>query len=103
MSKHKWKIDREVMRLVNNGEATLPITMKSTNGEKIVICEVWKINDSLASVTKDKFAMANARLIAAAPELLNACEEVLSFAGARLSDSVKTILECAVKQAKEKP
>ncbi|MDD3092473.1 MAG: hypothetical protein PHG80_12675 [Methanoregulaceae archaeon] len=43
----------------------------------IVVANVWKTNDKIPSIDRDPQAAANARLIAAAPELLEACKELV--------------------------
>lgn len=48
-----------------------------TQNSIIVVANAWKTDDQIPSIASDSQATANARLIAAAPELLEACKELV--------------------------
>ena len=54
----------------------------------------------------DGAALANARLIAAAPDLLNVCKDAVAYFKSRnlgeMADTVQVILEVAIKKAEKK-
>lgn len=62
-TKGPWKLDTEL------GTHGASICVRA---ETIYVADVFKTDDSLSRMSDDKMAQANAKLIAAAPELLEA-------------------------------
>ncbi len=98
-TKGPWTIDRKID--LSHGASVL------VRVDGIGIAEVWKTDDRILSFTKDTTAEANARLIAAAPDLLAACEVGLSVVNTKLyfnpddeiAQEQKKIIEAAIAKA----
>jgi hypothetical protein len=64
-----WKrADEKLSALI---DSTWAISHELTSGKHIIVANVWKTDDAVSSIKNDE-AKANAKLIAAAPEMLDA-------------------------------
>lgn len=68
------------------------------DGRSIIVAQVWKTNDE-TRWSDDETAQANARLMAAAPDLLAACNAALAYLDAEDSAGLVAEIAAAVARA----
>jgi hypothetical protein len=73
-----WSIDADCF------ETAIAILEPPGDSSRLTIAEVWPI-DPDGDIRRDKQALANARLIAAAPEMQEALEEMIAAYGTMLT------------------
>ena len=69
------------------------------NGERLVVASAWKTDDKIASTKDDETGQANARLIAAAPDMYSLLREMFD-GGPHLTKKLYNKIEACLEKIK---